>query len=89
MIHLDQFLEGLQTSLPEVCRDTDLVKHLPDIFRNPCNITRMRARKQAPKHFYIEPHYYYLKADVIDWFKEKYQGSEQLEREGELCGTLK
>lgn len=85
MSHLDDFLELLQASLPEICRDADLVKCLPAIFKNPCNLTRMRYRKQAPKYFYIYPQYYYLKSDVIDWFKEKYQGNQQSERQEELC----
>jgi hypothetical protein len=72
MTHLDHFLDRLQTSLPEICRDADLVTYIPDIFRNACNLTRMRARKQSPKYFYIDPHYYYLKADVIDWLKNSY-----------------
>lgn len=73
MTNLDQFLDDLSDSLPEICVDKDLVTRLPDIFRNPPNLNRMRSRKQAPKHFYIHPHYYYLKADVISWLREKYQ----------------
>jgi hypothetical protein len=85
VVYLNQFLKNLNASLPEICRDSDLIKYLPNIFKNPCSITRMRARKQTPKHFYIHPHYFYLRDDVIAWLKEKYQSCESLELEEELC----
>lgn len=55
MTNLDQFLDDLSDSLPEICVDKDLVTRLPDIFRNPPNLNRMRSRKQAPKHFTFIP----------------------------------
>ncbi len=87
-IRLNQFLEDLRDALPSICMDKDLIECVPDIFRNPSNLSRMRARKQAPKHFLVIPHYYYLRDDVIDWLKEKYQSNESLQKEGALC-TLK
>jgi len=85
--HLDQFLEDLKTELPDICADKDLVDALPHIFKNPCTLTRMRARGQTPAYFSIDPNIYYLRADVLTWLRSRYQSSEEL-RKGELC-TLK
>lgn len=74
MTNLNQFLEAIKAGLPEICADKDLVEHLPDIFRNPCNLTRMRARGQTPPYFHVPPHVHYLRDDVICWLRERYQG---------------
>ena len=65
MTHLDKFLDILKIELPDICSDKDLVEHLPDIFKNPCTLTRMRSRGQTPAYFSIDPNIYYLKEDVI------------------------
>lgn len=80
VLYLNQFLEFLKSELPVICSDKDLVEHLPNIFKNPCALTRMRSRKQAPPHFSIHPHIYYLRDDVISWLRERYQ-SEELSNE--------
>jgi len=73
MTHLNQFLEVLKEELPEICSDKNLVEHLPDIFKNPGTLHRMRARGQAPAHFSIEPNIYYLRDDVVCWLRSRYQ----------------
>lgn len=72
MKNLDLFIDSLKSKLPEICTDKDLVKCLPDIFRNQCNLTRMRARKQTPPYIHVPPHFHYLKNDVLCWLREKY-----------------
>lgn len=71
-LHLDEFLEELKVSLPEVCADKNLVERLPNIFKNPGTLHRMRARGQAPAHFFIYPNVYYLRDDVLDWIRTRY-----------------
>lgn len=72
MSYLDQFLSTLSEELPDVCSDKHLVNHLPDIFKNPCTLTRMRSRDQTPPYFFIAPNFYYLKEDVIHWLRSRY-----------------
>jgi len=76
MTHLNQFLEVLKEELPEICADKNLVEHLPNIFKNPCTLHRMRARGQAPAHFSIEPNIYYLRDDVVSWLRSRYKNNE-------------
>lgn len=78
MTYLNHFLDTLQSELPTICSDKDLVKHLPNIFKNPGTLHRMRARGQAPAFFAIEPNIYYLREDVVCWLRERYQGKEIL-----------
>lgn len=73
MTHLNQFLEVLETKLPEVCADKNLVDNLPFIFKNPGTLHRMRARGQSPTYFFIDPNFYYLRKDVLDWLRSRYQ----------------
>lgn len=97
MTHLNQFLEALKAELPEICADKDLVEHLPNIFKNPGTLTRMRQRGQVPSYFSISPNVYYLRDDVICWLRERYQNKEvsmsQVEKKKpcrskkELCGA--
>jgi|GEM_PF-1837148 len=70
--HIEQFLKVLETELPPICADKDLIEVLPDIFRNVSNLTRMRARGQTPPYFHVQPHIHYLRNDVIDWLKNSY-----------------
>lgn len=83
--HLNQFLESLKSNLPPICADKDLIEHLPNIFRNTSNISRMRSRGQIPSYFLIEPHVHYLRDDVINWFRDKYQIKDDLKETEILC----
>lgn len=73
MSHLQDFLESIKTNLPEISTEKDLVLHIPCIFRSLATVHRMRKRKQVPSHLFIEPNFYYLKGDVIDWLRAWYQ----------------
>jgi hypothetical protein len=73
MTYLDRFLGCLEKELPEICTDKILVERLPDIFRSLSSIHRMRTRRQTPAYFFIEPNYFYLKSDVLNWLRERYQ----------------
>ena len=72
MPNFESFLLNLSDNLPDICADKDLIKSLPQIFKSHCTISRMRERGMTPAYFYIKPQYYYLKDDVISWFKSRY-----------------
>jgi len=76
-MHINKFLDILKSKLPEICTDKDLVLQLPSFFKSPCTITRLRSQGRCPPHFYVKPHIYYLKDDVIAWLKEQYKPSER------------
>ena len=80
VLHLNHFLEILQTELPEICADKDLVEHLPNIFKSLPTIHRMRQRGQVPAYFSISPNYYYLKNDVLAWLRERYKNEKTTSR---------
>lgn len=84
---LDKFLDVLNTELPPICADKDLVKHLPNIFKNTGTLTRMRARGETPSHFYIAPNIYYLRDDVISWLRDRYQTKEKTPKPKQKTST--
>ncbi len=73
MSNIEKYLNSLQKKLPEICSDRDLVNNLPEIFKNPGTLTRMRARGQTPSYFSIDPNIYYLRDDVINWLRERHK----------------
>lgn len=73
MTYLERFLESLKEELPEICTDKILVERLPDIFKSLTYIHRMRIRRQIPPFFCIAPNYFYLRSDVINWLRDRYQ----------------
>ena len=89
MSPLDQFLSELETDMPEICTDKDLIDLLPDIFKNPGCLHRMRARGQSPEHFFIAPNFYYLRGNVISWLRSRHQCGDitnpQVNEESRAC----
>jgi hypothetical protein len=81
-MHLDRFLDGLKTALPEVCTDADLIAHLPNFFKSPATLNRLRSQGQCPPFFSVHPHIYYLRSDVLQWLKDKYQVKEAAAHQG-------
>lgn len=80
---LDNFLEKLNSEIPDILCDKDLIKALPQIFKSPSSLTRMRASGQAPAHFSINKTCIrYLKNDVLSWLRLRYNS--QQERNHEL-----
>lgn len=72
-MHINKFLDVLESKLPEICSDRDLVLHLPNFFKSACTITRLRSQGRCPPHFYVQPHIYYLRDDVLCWLREQYK----------------
>ena len=80
MTYLNQFLDSLKSTLPEICSDKDLVLHVPNIFRSLSTIHRMRNRGQIPPYFSVGNYFYYLRDDVISWLKSCYQSNSEIEQ---------
>jgi hypothetical protein len=73
MTILDQFLETIESKLPEILSDKDLIHNVPEFFKSPSALSRLRSQKQSPAHFSISPSCVrYLRADVIAWLKNRY-----------------
>jgi hypothetical protein len=71
---LDEFLESLKQKLPEIVSDKDLVSIAPDIFKSPSTLSRLRASKSAPAHFFLsKSHVRYLRDDILNWMRHRYQ----------------
>lgn len=83
MSHLQEFLNTLKVSLPSICRDSDLVKNIPDVFGSLSTISRMRSKGNVPPHFFIGGHAFYLSDDVVDWVKSQYTDSKETINAGE------
>jgi hypothetical protein len=77
-LNLKRFLDGLKTALPEVCTDADLIAHLPNFFKSPATMNRLRNQGKSPKFFSVFPHIYYLRDDVLDWLIDKYHGENEV-----------
>ena len=77
MSNLNKFLTTLERDLPKVCADKDLVDSLPTVFKNSPTLTRMRARGETPPYFFIKPNFHYLREDVINWLKSRYQDTQK------------
>jgi tRNA(His) 5'-end guanylyltransferase len=71
---LDQFLKTLESTLPEILSDKDLVSSIPQIFKSASSLSRLRTSKESPPHFYISSACIrYLKKDILDWLRSRYQ----------------
>jgi hypothetical protein len=74
---LDAFLDKLSSEIPNILCDKDLIQALPEIFKSPSSLTRMRAHGQAPAHFAINKTCIrYLKSDVLSWLRKHYNSQE-------------
>lgn len=72
-MHLNKFLDVLKNELPEICADKDLVEYLPNFFKNPTAITRLRSQGRCPPYFHVPPHIVYLRDDILGWLREIYK----------------
>ena len=92
MSPLEQFLSELEELLPEICTDKDLIDLLPDIFKNPSALHRMRARGQTPEYFFIAPYFYYLRGNIISWLRSRHQCNDtthpQVNEEAIACQSV-
>ena len=79
---LDQYLETIESKLPTLSCDRDLVSIAPEIFKSPSSLSRLRSNREGPPHFNINStRIIYLKKEVLDWLRSRYQKA-SVEKEG-------
>jgi hypothetical protein len=66
---IDQFIDDLESKLPEICTDADLAKL--GLASSP-TLCRIRRNGDGPAYFRIRRKVTYLRSDVLGWVRAIY-----------------